>query len=223
MRRKKRLPHNSDTVVEHAHHFTDMEQQREAGTLGMWAFLVTEVMFFGGLFVSYALYRSLYPEAFEAASLRLNVVMGAINTGVLICSSLTMVLAVRSAQLGHTKALVRYLAATMFLGSAFLVVKAFEYSHKVHEHLVPGASFNFAGPYGQQAELFFSLYFVMTGLHALHMIIGIGVLAVLLFQARRGRFTSEYFAPIDATGLYWHFVDIVWIYLFPLLYLISRH
>jgi cytochrome c oxidase subunit 3 len=200
-----------------------MDQQREAGTLGMWTFLVTEIMFFGGLFVSYALYRSMYPEAFEAASLKLNLVLGALNTGVLICSSLTMVLAVRSAQMGETKALVRYLFATIVLGSAFLVVKAFEYSHKIHEHLVPGASFHFEGPHGQQAEIYFSLYFMMTGLHALHMIIGIGILIVLLYQARRGRFSEEYYSPIDVTGLYWHFVDIVWIFLFPLLYLISRH
>jgi cytochrome c oxidase subunit 3 len=199
-----------------------MDQQRETSTLGMWAFLVTEIMFFGGLFVSYALYRSMYPEAFGAASLRLNLVLGAINTGVLICSSLTMVLAVRSAQLGHVKALVRYLLATIVLGSTFLGIKAFEYTHKFHEHLIPGASFRFEGPHEQQAEIFFSLYFMMTGLHALHMIIGIGVLLVLLYQAWKGRFSAEYYSPIDVAGLYWHFVDIVWIYLFPLLYLISR-
>lgn len=200
-----------------------MEQQREAGTLGMWAFLVTEIMFFGGVFVAYALYRSMYAEAFAEASLRLNLVLGAVNTGVLICSSLTMVLAVQSAQLGKTTLLVRYLLATMVLGSAFLVIKAFEYTHKAHEHLIPGAGFQFPGPHGQQAEIFFSLYFVMTGLHALHMIIGIGVLLVLLLQARRGRYTETYYSPIDVAGLYWHFVDIVWIFLFPLLYLVSRH
>lgn len=223
IRRRIRLSHNSDTVVEHAHHFTDMDQQREASTLGMWTFLVTEIMFFGGLFVAYALYRSMYPDAFAEASLRLNLVLGAVNTGVLICSSLTMVLAVRDAQTGKVKGLVRYLIATIVLGSAFLVIKAFEYSHKIHEHLIPGSSFQFAGPFGQQAEMFFSLYFMMTGLHAIHMIIGIGVLSVLLYQAKRGRFTAEYYSPIDVAGLYWHFVDVVWIYLFPLLYLVSRH
>lgn len=216
------MPHSPESVQARAHHFVDMEQQREAGTLGMWAFLVTEIMFFGGLFLAYAMYRAMYPEAFAAASHRLNIILGALNTGVLICSSLTMVLAVRSAQLGEVKALKRYLVATIVLGSAFLVVKAFEYSHKIHEHLVPGASFHFEGPYGQHAEIFFSLYFMMTGLHALHMIIGIGVLLVLLYMAQRGRFTAEYYSPVDIAGLYWHFVDIVWIYLFPLLYLIGR-
>ncbi len=216
------MSHKPDSAPAHAHHFVDMDQQRETGTLGMWAFLVTEIMFFGGLFVSYALYRSMYPEAFGAASLRLNLVLGAINTGVLICSSLTMVLAVRSAQLGHAKALVRYLIATIVLGSCFLVIKGFEYTHKFHEHLIPGASFRFEGPHEQHAEIFFSLYFMMTGLHALHMIIGIGVLLVLLYQSWKGRFTAEYYSPIDVAGLYWHFVDIVWIYLFPLLYLLSR-
>ncbi len=216
------MAHNPESTAAHAHHFVDMEQQRETSTLGMWAFLVTEIMFFGGLFVSYALYRSMYPEAFGAASLRLNLVLGAINTGVLICSSLTMVLAVRSAQLGHVKALVRYLLATIVLGSTFLVIKAFEYTHKFHEHLIPGTSFRFGGPHEQHAEIFFSLYFMMTGLHALHMIIGIGVLLVLLYQSWKGRFSAEYYSPIDVAGLYWHFVDIVWIYLFPLLYLISR-
>lgn len=216
------MSHNAEGAGVHAHHFVDMDQQRETSTLGMWAFLVTEIMFFGGLFVSYALYRSMYPEAFGAASLRLNLVLGAINTGVLICSSLTMVLAVRSAQLGHRAALVRYLIATILLGSVFLGIKAFEYSHKIHEHLVPGPSFHFGGPYEQQAEIFFSLYFMMTGLHAFHMIVGIGILSVLVYQAWKGKFTSEYYSPIDVAGLYWHFVDIVWIYLFPLLYLISR-
>jgi cytochrome c oxidase subunit 3 len=216
------LAHNSDQAIPHAHHFTDIEQQSEAGTLGMWAFLVTEIMFFGGVFVSYALYRSLYPEAFGAASLKLDILLGAVNTAVLICSSLTMVLAVQSAQAGRRKPLVRYLVATIILGSAFLGIKAVEYSHKIHENLVPGKTFSFPGPYEQHAEIFFSLYFVMTGLHALHMIIGIGIMIVLLVMAWRGRFTEDYYAPIDVAGLYWHFVDVVWIFLFPLLYLISR-
>lgn len=214
---------NPQTTVTHAHHFTSMDQQREASTLGMWAFLVTEIMFFGGLFVAYALYRSMYAVGFAEASLRLNLVLGALNTGILICSSLTMVLAVRSAQLGHQRPLVRYLLVTIVLGSAFLVIKAFEYTHKIHEHLVPNASFEFDGAYAAPAKIFFSLYFMMTGLHAIHMIIGIGVLLVLLYQSIKGRFTAEYYSPIDVAGLYWHFVDIVWIFLFPLLYLVSRH
>jgi cytochrome c oxidase subunit 3 len=206
-----------------AHHFTDMEQQREAGSLGMWAFLLTEIMFFGGLFVCYAVYHKLYPEAFAEASRQLNVVLGATNTGILICSSLTMVLAVQSAQQGKRKATMVFLALTMILGSAFLGIKAFEYAHKFREHLFPGATFSFEGAaHAQEAQIFFSLYFVMTGLHALHMIIGIGLLGVLLVKTSRGRFSEEYYAPVDLAGLYWHFVDIVWIFLFPLLYLISR-
>jgi cytochrome c oxidase subunit 3 len=207
-----------------AHHFDDLDQQFEASTLGMWAFLITEIMFFGGLFLGYAIYRSLYPEAFAEASRLLDYRLGAINTAVLICSSLTMVLAVRAAQLGQRRTLVIFLLLTILLGSVFLGNKVVEYSHKFHDHLVPGPHFGPAHPltYPQQAQIFFSFYFAMTGLHALHMIIGIGILAVLVVQAWRGRFFSEYFTPVDISGLYWHFVDIVWIFLFPLLYLISR-
>ncbi|MCS6817073.1 MAG: cytochrome c oxidase subunit 3 family protein [Blastocatellia bacterium] len=205
-----------------AHHFDDLEQQFEASTLGMWVFLITEVMFFGGLFASYAVYRSLYPEGFAVASRRLDYLLGAFNTAVLICSSLTMALAVRSAQLGQSRALRLFLAVTMALGLVFLGVKVVEYSHKIHEHLVPGPSFRFEGPHARAAQLFFSLYFAMTGLHALHMVVGIGILAVLWILAWRGRFSPQYYTPVEVAGLYWHFVDIVWIYLFPLLYLISR-
>ena len=204
------------------HHFVDLEQQHEAGTLGMWAFLVTEIMFFGGLFVSYAVYRNLYPAAFAEASKSLNLLLGAVNTGILICSSLTMVLAVQSAQEGARRKLVGFLILTMILGSTVLVIKGFEYAHKIAEHHVPGASFVFEGSAGPQTQIFFVLYFVMTGLHALHMIIGIGLLAVLAVRSARGRFSPEYYAPVDIAGLYWHFVDIVWIFLFPLLYLVSR-
>ena len=190
----------------------------------MWAFLITEIMFFGGLFIGYIVYRSLYPAAFAEASNLLDYRLGAINTAVLICSSLTMVLAVRAAQLGQRRPLVIFLVLTIILGSAFLVNKGFEYSHKFHEPLVPGPNF---GPshrlaHPQQAQLFFGFYFGMTGLHALHMIIGIVILAIYVVQAQRGRFSQDYFTPIDIIGLYWHFVDIVWIFLFPLLYLISR-
>jgi len=205
-----------------AHHFDDPEQQFEASTLGMWIFLITEVMFFGGLFASYAIYRSLHPEGFAVASRHLDYRLGAVNTAVLICSSLTMALAVRSAQLGRSRALRLFLALTMALGLVFLGVKVIEYSHKAHEHLVPGPSFRFEGPHARTAQLFFSFYFAMTGLHALHMVVGIGVLAVLWILAWRGRFSSQYYTPVEVAGLYWHFVDVVWIYLFPLLYLISR-
>jgi cytochrome c oxidase subunit 3 len=206
-----------------AHHFDDLTQQREADAMGMWVFLVTEIMFFGGLFLAYVIYRVVYPDAFADASRHLDTTLGAINTAVLICSSLTVVLGVYSAQVGNRAWLLMCLAATIVLGAVFLGIKFTEYAHKFTEHLVPGPAFVYPGPYTQPAKLFFSLYFAMTGLHALHMIIGIGVFAVLFVQAWRNRFSSGYYTPIEIAGLYWHFVDIVWIFLFPLLYLIGLH
>ena len=206
-----------------AHQFESLDQQREAATLGMWVFLVTEVLFFGGLFATYAVYRRWYPDAFAAASHELDDVLGTINTAVLITSSLTMALAVHAAQLGERKRVMMWLAVTMLLGAVFLGVKAFEYYTEFSEHHVPGLGFEFDARYVRQAQLFFSLYFVMTGLHALHMIIGLGVMTVMLWWAWRGTITKEYYSPIEISGLYWHFVDIVWIFLFPLLYLIGRH
>jgi cytochrome c oxidase subunit III len=206
-----------------AHQFQDLGQQTEAATLGMWVFLVTEVLFFGGLFTTYAVYRMLYPGAFAASSHELDIMLGAINTAVLITSSLTMALAVHAAQLGQRQRLMMFLVLTMVLGSVFLGIKGVEYYHKFVEHHVPGASFQFEKEYARNAQIFFSLYFIMTGLHALHMIIGIAVLLVMWLWAWRGTITSDYAAPIEISGLYWHFVDIVWIFLFPLLYLIGRH
>ncbi len=217
-----------------AHHFENLEQQHEANTLGMWVFLATEVMFFGGLFTSYAICRWRYAEEFQAASERLIVWLGAVNTAVLICSSLTMALALYSARIGNRNALIGFLAATMFLGSAFLGIKAYEYATDYNESLIPGFGFDFnkhaerpadgtAHPVNpQHAELFFVFYFIMTLIHALHMVVGVGVLLVLLILSIRGRFTTQYHTPIEVAGLYWHFVDIVWVFLFPLLYLV-RH
>ena len=198
-----------------------MAQQFEASHLGMWIFLITEIMFFGGLFAGYTVYRTLYPQAFAETSKHMDLWAGAINTGVLITSSLTMALSVHASRTGARNALVRNLLATIFLGSVFLGIKAYEYYHKWVEHLVPGPNFQFDGP--PQAQLLFSFYFAMTGLHATHMIIGIGMLAYLTVHARRGLYRPEYFTPVEMTGLYWHFVDIVWIFLFPLLYLIGPH
>jgi cytochrome c oxidase subunit 3 len=207
-----------------AHHFDNLEQQREAGNIGMWVFLVQEVMFFGGLFLAYALYRAKYPEAFAAASNHLDIYLGATNTVVLIVSSLTMALAVYYAQTGKRKAQVGFLVVTLLLGLTFLVIKAFEYAEKFNANLFPGASFTWkeAGD-PNQVQMFYWIYFAMTGLHALHMIIGIGIIAYLIFFAWKGRYTPEYHAPVEISGLYWHFVDIVWIFLFPLLYLLGRH
>ena len=206
-----------------AHQFDTMEQQKESSTLGMWLFLVTEIMFFGGLFLAYVIYRSAYPEAFAAASHTLDVKLGAFNTAVLIGSSLTMVLAVWAAQVNWRKGIVLFLLLTIVLGSVFLGVKAVEYHDKFVHHHVPGANFEWDGPRAQNAQIFFSLYFIMTGLHATHMVIGIIILAVLAVYAWRGKFDSEYYNPLEMTGLYWHFVDIVWIFLFPLLYLLGAH
>jgi len=204
--------------------FDTPAQQKDASSLGMWIFLVTEVMFFGGMFLAYTVYRNMYPAVFGAASRSLNATIGAINTAVLLCSSFTMVLAVRAGQLGRRKSIMVFLVLTLILGMAFLGVKAYEWNEKFQEHHVPGPTFHLEGTRQQgEAQLFFSLYFAMTGLHALHMVIGAGLLAALLYQTHKGRFSAAYYTPIDMVGLYWHFVDIVWIYLFPLLYLIDRH
>jgi cytochrome c oxidase subunit III len=206
-----------------AHQFEGLDEQREASTLGMWVFLVTEVLFFGGLFAAYSVYRSWYPEAFAAASHELVVWAGTTNTAVLITSSLTMALAVHAAQTGERRLVISFLILTMMLGGVFLGIKAFEYYTEFVEHHVPGFGFEFDPTHFRHAQVFYSLYFVMTGLHALHMIIGIGIMSVMLWWAWRGEITADYYNPIEVSGLYWHFVDIVWIFLFPLLYLIGRH
>ena len=203
------------------HHFYDMDQQLEASTLGMWVFLVTEIMFFGGLFMAYILYRHWYPGDWAAASNHLNVWMGGGNTLVLICSSVTMAWAVRCAQIGSRKGQIVNLIFTILFGATFLVVKYFEYAEKFEHHLVPGPHFDPALP--QQQQLFFSLYFIMTGIHAAHMVVGIGLMLIILAMAWRGKFGPKYYGPVEVSGLYWHFVDIVWIFLFPLLYLLGAH
>jgi len=205
------------------HHFDDLGQQREAATLGMWVFLATEVLFFGGLFAAYLVYRVWYPTTFGDASRYLHLTFGATNTVVLITSSLTMALAVEASALGRRRSLILFLLLTMTLGATFLVIKGFEYHHKWVEHLVPGPYFRFDGPDPVHAQIFFSLYFALTGLHALHMVVGLSILTVIVIMAVRGRFTLEWNTPVEISGLYWHFVDIIWIFLFPLLYLIDRH
>jgi cytochrome c oxidase subunit III len=217
------------------HHFESLEQQKEASTLGMWTFLITEILFFGGLFMAYMVYRIWYHDAFVAASSSLDLRWGGLNTVVLIASSLTMALGVRAAQLSQRKALIAWLIATIFLGCVFLGVKVIEYADKFEHHHVPGPHFVWesqeAGPadtaatanqFQQHTQIYFSLYFTMTGLHALHMIVGVGLMAVIAWMAWIGRFDAQWYTPVEMSGLYWHFVDIVWIYLFPLLYLIDR-
>ena len=230
-------PHSA--VAEHAehspylrHHFDNMEQQFDSATLGMWVFLLTEIMFFGGMFGAYTVYRSMYPAAFASTSMHMNPAFGAANTAVLIVSSLTMALAVRSARLGNQKAIQIFLVLTMLFGIAFLVIKGFEY----HEHWVDMKVPLFSGhwdysntpefphqaQYSHQAQILFCFYFFMTGFHALHMLVGVGLMTTILMMARRGIFSQNYFTPVEISGLYWHFVDIVWIFLFPLLYLIGN-
>src|ERR1700678_394840 len=231
--------HGHVFVPQHRHHFETEEQQREAGSFGMGLFLLPEIMFFGGMFFAYLLYRNWYYDAFVAASNTLNIGMGAANTAILITSGFFMALGVWAAEVRKRKLLVWMLVFTTVFGVAFLGVKYFECKEKFELHHVPGASFDisqFVNPqaYGlkeeplapdmaQKTQVFFFLYFAMTGMHALHMIIGIVLLFWLTWRANRGEFSAGYVAPIENFGLYWHFVDIVWLFLFPLLYLINRH
>jgi cytochrome c oxidase subunit 3 len=219
------LASHGSTVLRH--HFENGEQQKEASSLGMWVFLLTEIMFFGGMFMAYLAYRQLYPESFAAASSKLDVTLGAMNTLVLIGSSLTMAMAVHSAALGKKNLIVFFLVATLMLGSVFLGIKAKEYHDKFVHHEVPGANFHPEDwPKNvdmSHASLYFALYFGLTGLHASHMVIGAGMLIFLIIKARKGAYTAEWHTPVEMFGLYWHFVDIVWIFLFPLLYLIDPH
>ncbi len=251
---------DSPLVAEHAehearpelrHHFADEEQQRNAASLGMWWFLGTEIMFFGGMFCAYLIYRLKYFPEFAAASRSLDLTVGTLNTAVLICSSLTVAQAVRAAQMGKRKLQVPLLLATIFFGLVFLGVKAYEWNNKYKEHHIPTFDFNAKdlmrdnqklfgldklqndpskahelqekeAEIQQRSQIFFSLYFALTGMHAIHMVVGVGIFTVITWMAWKGRFTPEYHTPLEIAGLYWHFVDIVWIYLFPLLYLIDR-
>lgn len=206
-----------------AHQFDNTLQQRSAATLGMWVFLATEVLFFGGMILAYTVYRVLNPEAFARASHVQNILLGGINTAVLLTSSCTMALAVHAAQHGQRKRSIICLSSTMVLGLVFLVIKGVEYAEKLHEHLVPGIDFRYVGADAGAAQIYFILYFLLTGFHALHLTIGIIVLAVIALMSWQGRFTAEYNNPVEVAGLYWHFVDIVWIFLYPLIYLIQAY
>jgi cytochrome c oxidase subunit 3 len=201
--------------------FDSLAQQHDAARLGVWCFLATEVLFFGGLFTGYTVYRYVYPNAFAVGSNHNNLFLGTLNTAVLLTSSLAMALAVHASQTGKAKAQFRWLLLTIFFAFGFLVIKGIEYHQHFSEHLFPGHSFNPA--MSPQTELFFIFYWVMTGLHALHVIIGIGILSVIAWIVHRRPFSPEYYSPMEMSGLYWHFVDIVWVFLYPLLYLINRH
>lgn len=227
MRAKRRTNLPDTEAIAHPrelkHHFDDAGQQLESSTLGMWLFLATEIMFFGGMFGGYTVYRNAYPDAFASTSQFMNIKIGAFNTAVLICSSLTMALAVRAAQLGNKRALIWLLIFTLALGCVFLGLKGVEYHEKWVDHHIPGPGFRYEDArYFHQAQILFFLYFAMTGLHAMHMVVGAGLLITLIAMAARNRFSASWYTPVEMIGLYWHFVDIVWIFLFPLLYLIGR-
>jgi cytochrome c oxidase subunit 3 len=202
------------------HQFETLDQQHHADTLGMWVFLATEVLFFGALITGYVMYRWSYPDVFGQASRTLEIAAGTIMTIVLLGSSFTMAMAVRSAQIGNRKLLILFLIATIILGAAFLAIKGTEYYHKWEDHHIPGPGWVWEGPHSGVAQLFIFFYFTLTGLHALHMIVGIGIMSVLLVMAWKGTVKNN---TVEISGLYWHFVDIVWIFLFPLLYLVDRH
>jgi cytochrome c oxidase subunit III len=210
----------SDISVEFVQEqFDDFAQQRSAAQLGMWVFLATEVLFFGGLFLGYTVFRSLYPRDFAAASHHTVIVIGGINTAILLFSSTLMALAVRAAELRNQKELIWLLLGTAVFGIIFMILKGVEYNKDWNDHLVPVLNFEWHQPNPGPAQIFFWLYFAMTALHAIHVTVGICVMLILALLARRGRFTTGHFTPIEIAGLYWHFVDIVWIFLFPLLYL----
>lgn len=203
------------------HHFDSAAQAFESSKLGLWLFLVTEILLFGGLFVAYIMYRALYPEMFHEASHHLNKILGGINTIVLICSSLTMALAVDRTRQDNSNKANQYFLMTLFFAAMFMVIKYIEYSHKMDEGLLPGAYFTFEGLKHPKTPLFFSLYFLMTGLHGIHVLAGMGIITWLLWRSNKKHFSSAYYTPVELGGIYWHLVDLIWIYLFPLLYLIG--
>ena len=211
------------------HHFVSSEQQFDAAKLGMWLFLITEVLLFSGMFVAYTVYRVWHPEVFANASELLDWRLGGLNTLVLLASSFTVALSIHFAQKDEKEKVMVLLILTLLCAAAFMVVKYFEYSGKFAHGVFPGAGY---APHGESPGLnyadydfpyaaqFFSIYFVMTGIHGFHVLIGMGLFTWLITRVARGHFSAEYYTPIELTGLYWHLVDIIWIFLFPLLYLI---
>lgn len=203
------------------HHFESAEHEFSSAKQGMWLFMVTEVLMIGAIFVGYLLFRLRFPEAFHEAHKELNVKLGALNTVILIISSATMVLGVTAAQRGNNKRAIRMLFTTVFLGACFCVVKYFEYTHKFHEGIFPGGFYRFEGLTVPHAPLFFTFYFIMTGVHAFHVLVGMSLILWTITRIKRGQISKQFFTPVELVGFYWHFVDLVWIYLFPLLYLLG--
>lgn len=216
-------PYNETNPAPHhyGHHFESNEHEFTTAKQGMWIFMVTEVLMIGAIFVGYLLFRGRYPEAFSAAHKILNVKLGALNTVVLIVSSATMVLGVSAAQRGNNKRAINMLLATVACGAIFCVVKYFEYSHKFHEGIFPGGLYTYKELAIPHVPIFFSFYFVMTGIHAFHVVVGMCLITWTILRIKRGQISKEFFTPVELVGFYWHFVDLVWIYLFPLLYLLG--
>lgn len=212
-----------NTTYEHhtAHHFESAEAEYNASKLGTWLFLMTEILMFGGLFVGYAIYHHDMPATFEAGSKFLDVKMGTLNTVVLLFSSLTMALSIYYAQIGKKAQVLYSLYITLACGVVFMIVKAFEYSHKIHDGLLPGRLFSHAAEAGTDLPIYFSFYFCMTGLHGFHVLVGMGLITWLIVRAHKGHFGPKYYTPLECVGLFWHLIDLIWIYLFPLLYLVG--
>lgn len=204
----------------HAHHYKDAKHEFDSSILGVWAFLATEVLMFGGLFVAYAIFSNMYPETFLEGSKYLDWKMGATNTVVLLFSSLTVALSIYYAKKNNTKMIMLNLGITILCGAIFMCIKYMEYSHKIHEGLLPGNMFSYVGAESPNLALYFSVYYCMTGLHGLHVIIGMGLITWVLIRASKGEFNEKYYTPIEGVGLFWHLIDLIWIFLFPLLYLI---
>jgi len=212
----------SESAPRPAEQFADFAQQGEVAQLGMFVFIATEVLFFGGLVFTYYIYRHLYGAEFAIAGRDAKLMLGAINAAILLTSSLTMVLAIEAAAADRQRAILRWLALTVALGFLFLGVKGWEYVTDYRDHVVPAVNFLMKPGYGGPAELFWVFYFIATGIHAIHLTIGIGAVLAMMRFARRGRFTPVYYAPLEVVGLYWSFVDCVWLFLFPALYLMGR-
>lgn len=205
-----------------AFQFVDMRQQQDVAQLGMWVFIATEVLFFGGLILSYTVYRTGYPDAFAEAARHTKIIIGTANTAILLTSSFLVAWAVTAARLRESRFAAWLLWAAAVLGIIFLALKGIEYGEEYHEHLLPGLGFDFPGPQAHPVHLFFSFYFVATGLHAVHVAIGIIVLIVIGLRAHQRAYSDQYHSPITVAGLYWHFVDMVWVFLFALIYLPGR-
>lgn len=223
MGNRNAMPMRAETAEAPLPHFDSLAQQNQADLLGMWVFLASEILFFGGMFLAYTVYRSMYPLAFEAASGRLDLVLGGINTALLLTSSLTMTLADDAAAARARRAMVLWLSATALLGIAFLAIKGIEWRDEFREGFAPlfGRPFDFPEPHADRARLFFGFYFALTGLHALHLFIGVAVVLVLLVFTLRGAPRMD--AKMAVSGLYWHLVDLIWVFVFPLLYLAGHH